>query len=358
MFGNIRVNRAELRLLLLAVFVIITAGCRDLSEDSIEDTMAPAGPRLLLDTHYFNAGSVPAGSTVNETIFVRNIGNAELIIETVYGINSVASVAFPERPLLPGETSDIRVSLDVPHQNEIDEQHIVVISNDVLAPRQNIVFIMEPVLNLGVNPGRVWLGRISGLEPVRDSFEIHGSRIPDLIPDAIRFDADTFDHRTTFTIQDTRGVSPPTLTAHIEFNPAGMKTGRFSFPLVVHTGLTDHPELSVFITGTVSGPYISEPHRIYFGQYIPGETVSQPLSVTRIDGRPFKVLQASIDQPDYHVTHIRSEIQDTQSFLVHFHSEDRALARQRAMLTIVTDADDFDRIEIPLFTFLKVDRPE
>ncbi len=358
MFGDFRVNKVCLTLLLLAVSVIAISGCGNRSEDSIEDATFPAGPRLLLETHHFNLGTIPAGSTVNETISIRNIGDTELIIDSVYGINPDTSVTFPEYPILPGETSEILVSLNVPHQTETDEQHIVILSNDVSASRQIAVFEINPVVYLGTNPGRVWFSSITGLEPVRQSFEIYGARIHDLNLDEIRPNANQSEHVTGFTIQDTRDMLPPVLTAHIELDPTGMETGRFGITLTLLTGLTEHPELSVFMAGTLVGPYQADPNRIYFSQYVPGQTVSQSVTVTRIDGRPFRVLENTIDQPDFSVTHIRSEIQDQQSFLIHFHSDDPLTARQRALLTIVTDAEDYNRVEIPIFTFLKVERPE
>ncbi len=112
------------------------------AEDFAPDTSS--GPRLTMESMSFEAGKIPAGSTLSHSFSLRNDGDQPLIIEQVRP-GCGCTVAEFERELAPGESGAIDVSMEIYEQWAGSQlrKTVWVISNDPLHRQVRLVISGE-----------------------------------------------------------------------------------------------------------------------------------------------------------------------------------------------------------------------
>lgn len=112
------------------------------AEDFAPDN--PSGPRLTMESMTFEAGKIPAGSTLSHSFSIRNDGDQPLIIEQVRP-GCGCTVAEFERELAPGESGVIDVSMEIYEQWAGSQlrKTVWVISNDPLHRQVRLIISGE-----------------------------------------------------------------------------------------------------------------------------------------------------------------------------------------------------------------------
>jgi hypothetical protein len=331
---------------------LIMLGCSRSADNgtSLKHISDPA-PKMVLETHHVDLGTVIAGTSVQQSIGFHNTGDADLVITRAMGAGPGMTVDYPRKPLKPGKTGILSVRLNTRHYEDAHDRRVVIISNDPQAPRQYIVFSMELDVLLGIRPLRVRLGNVSGLKPVQASFDIIGSRIDDLSIDRIRMEFGDTDLRAEYILQDARNQSPPSITANVAFRLQGRSPGLFRIPVTVHTGMHEYPILETVLVGTLTGPYTAEPGRIYFRQTLSGAASRQSLTLRREDGRPFHIISADVDGDGFRVPDVPAGEAVSHSLTLEYTPADGSSGRHQAILKIRTDASDYPYCQIPVYVF-------
>ncbi|MGD0816235.1 MAG: DUF1573 domain-containing protein [Verrucomicrobiota bacterium] len=107
-------------------------------------TASPAGtgllgPRLIFATNEFHFGRVDAGTPVHYTFIVSNAGDQTLVISKVLpGCRCITAEAW-DHAIEPGKTGKIPVQFDSTGFQDDVSKSIGVMSNDKLAPSQNLL---------------------------------------------------------------------------------------------------------------------------------------------------------------------------------------------------------------------------
>ncbi len=125
-------NRAFSRVLVivgLSTLILAAAGC----------SVAPGGPpgSIQLSVSEFDFGTIPNSGPVRHVFQVRNIGEGELLIESVSTSCGCTTAEINSHSLAPGATADLQVTYDpLAHAGATGEfmRQVFVRSNDPDTP--------------------------------------------------------------------------------------------------------------------------------------------------------------------------------------------------------------------------------
>jgi len=102
-------------------------------------------PVLSLETSKFDFGDVVNGAIMEKDVVVRNIGKAELIVDTVTTTCGCTTGTLDPMTILPGETANLHIEFDSgTHGPELTGhllRQIIIISNDPEQPEVTVEFI-------------------------------------------------------------------------------------------------------------------------------------------------------------------------------------------------------------------------
>lgn len=344
--------------IILGMILVILTACSDSAGNNRSGNGRPLeGPRLVLETSFIDAGQHASGEEIMRSIRFSNAGTEDLLLGRAMGIGSGITVSCPEKPVKPGESGEITIRIRTQGRSGLEERRVVIQSNDPVEPRQSITITMDLDLQIGLQPRRLWFGNVTGSGRIKREIEIVGSEISRLDPDAIVADAGTYNASVSFTKTDARDSGRPAIIIGAELDTVGLPPGPFNIPVVIRTGFPDIPTLETFLTGELAGPFVFDPPRLYFGQFVPGEVYSRPVTIRRQDGVPFRILDAVMDNPLFSVAGWSADAAAGHSLSVMFHPNESAENRYRVNLSIETDASDCKRAIFQVYAFRKTGKP-
>ena len=94
----------------------------DLTETKVSKRTQIDLPKIEWQQQYYDFKSVKVGTLVSHTFHFKNIGQARLIIEDVHTSCGCTVPAWPKHPILPQDTSSIRVKFDTKGRNGVQNR--------------------------------------------------------------------------------------------------------------------------------------------------------------------------------------------------------------------------------------------
>ena len=108
-----------------------------------------AAPRIVVEPASFDFGTVKPGGVVQREFVLRNIGRAELVIDSIVSSCGCAAVLSDTQTLKPGARTPLRVRLTAPAAEGRLRKSILIKSND---PGQGSLEVKIEALVAGPHP--------------------------------------------------------------------------------------------------------------------------------------------------------------------------------------------------------------
>jgi hypothetical protein len=116
------------RVLALVALTLLPAASR---ADAPAASPSPATPRLAVEPPSFDFGTLKPGGVVQREFVLRNIGRADLVIETIVSsCNCTAILEETPQTLKPGARTPMRVRLTAPAEAGKLHKSVLIKSND------------------------------------------------------------------------------------------------------------------------------------------------------------------------------------------------------------------------------------
>jgi hypothetical protein len=219
----------------------------------------------------------------------------------------------------------------------LNRQSVTVNTNDPENRQIKLTVKADIDLQIDSNPRRIWFGRINDLSPVTRSATIIGSRSDTLKIKSIRASDVVPPDVFSWKIRDQRSTNRG-LTLDITIYPENAASGRFLHPLIIETDLVDVPEYVINLAGELEGTVYSNPARILFANYKPGQTLVETTLIKTHLQIPFVITSAESTDADIKVVVTDDEPALEHTLKILFSpSEDRP--RLQTQLLISTDLE-------------------
>ncbi len=214
-----------------------------------------AQPHLEVDRIEFDFGTALAGGSVEHTFVLKNIGKADLVVESVRSTCGCTSLQHIEKVKLePGNTLDVPISLSLKGRSGAQRRSIVVISNDPQMPELTLWMVGDAIQPIRVDPHTLALGRIEANHPTA-VVQVVAAR------------------GRQFTIESIAS-SMPEIEAHVvEVVPGelyqikvravrALPAGQLAQTLTIETSDPDMPTIVIPITGHVMDDFAIAPREL------------------------------------------------------------------------------------------------
>ncbi|MBN1880386.1 DUF1573 domain-containing protein [bacterium] len=312
--------------------------------------------RLSLESEFIDVGHHHSGDELIRSIRFKNSGTDDLIIKRVMGVGQGIQVDFPKNPVKPGEGGIITIQIRTAGRIGTEERRIVILSNDMITPRQSVTVSMILDMDLGIRPRNVWFGDFKGSTPVKREFDIIGTRINEIDLKSLLIDAGIRSELLSFTIHDRRNAEPPSISVEVQLDPAHLQPGTFKIPIFAETKLSNTPILDVILTGSLLGSFEITPARVYFGQFVEGEVMHRTVTLSRYDGKAFRITGVRSNEACFSIDSVPGETASSHNLTIIFTPGKTSEMRFNSNVIVETDAQDGQQIDIPLYAFRKIVR--
>jgi predicted double-glycine peptidase len=269
--------------------------------------VAKVAPRMAFDTLFIDQGLISLDKKKVEYVFrFRNLGSADLIIESVRTSCRCLESSKPDKPIPPGGTGQIALSYFADERGAF-LQTAYVHSND---PCQSVIRLSaagNTDRRITADPELVELGRIP-FGQIRSALctilsvsdlpvsilsatcDLPGCKVEhfELTPQRLQY----------LKSSGARILGNPTnahllrLTMVAQENTPGPLKGRIE----VATNIKDFERIIIPVHGEVISPLYLAPEVLYFGEVGETDQIKQMVKVVARDGKPFRIL--GIDPQD------------------------------------------------------------
>jgi len=100
-------------------------------------------PRILVSEEEWDFGKVIQGEKPTHIFIVKNVGEGDLIIESLKESCACIEASISTNRIKPGESAEVKVSYDTTDYVGKDEKHIHIYSNDPQEPDKRINLYVE-----------------------------------------------------------------------------------------------------------------------------------------------------------------------------------------------------------------------
>ena len=102
-------------------------------------TFAKAGPKISIDTKYWDFGNIQEGKIEQKVFIIENAGDEDLIIESVFTDCGCTTVDISSKRIMPKGKAELKVTYNTKNKSlGNDSKGVYVISNDSLNPKIKI----------------------------------------------------------------------------------------------------------------------------------------------------------------------------------------------------------------------------
>jgi len=174
------------------------------------------------------------------------------------------------------------------------QKHITVTTNDPKQPALSLKVSTDVQVILDVEPGRIPFGQIKkdGGETVRYTALAGNDR------DKVKITSVESKNEFIKVETNLKGFEgDPKKQIKVTVLP-GMKAGRFSERVLLHTDHKDVKELPLYVMGEVLGKIATSPTIVNFGILQKGKSVERVITLRATTDTPFKVLEVKSTLPD------------------------------------------------------------
>lgn len=304
-------------------------------------------PQIAFDSTHFDFGRISPDKKVSHLYKVTNAGNAVLSITNVRPACGCTSTVTGQWSVPPGGSTEIEATFDPRGQRGIVRKSIVVTCNDPKSPEVTLTFDAEVVQPIQPSKDNVFF----------DKVDRRGSA-----SDSVRF-VSTDGEPVKLTGADAPGAPYLHLSTRPEGKdavldltlagkeiPAGQDMG--IEVVTVHTSNPHVPVFRVNVQWQVKPSLTAAPSSVAWTEAKAGEELKMEVVLTQVDGKPFRVTNATASSPLVGVQGVGQAAAPKQTLTVTFSAKARP-GRYAEKATILTDDPERPRIEIPVYAFLK-----
>lgn len=112
------------------------------SSNAIQNNSGPQ-PRILVSEEEWDFGKVIQGEKPTHIFIVKNVGEGDLIIESLKESCACIEASISTTLIRPGESAELEVSYDTTDYVGKDEKHVHIYSNDPQEPDKRIELYVE-----------------------------------------------------------------------------------------------------------------------------------------------------------------------------------------------------------------------
>jgi hypothetical protein len=250
----------------------------------------------------------------------------------------------------PGGEGKIKVTFHTERRCGINRHRVTVESNDPESPSIPLEVVADLYIALAVSPARHTLDQIKPNETVTRTFVFEGEMLEQAEITGIRLKEDVpYPDAFTWLLNDSVNGGIRDLSLDVSVNAALIPPGRFAAALVVSTNI-DMPDLELRLIGDILKHIDAKPPRLYLRHMeITCDTENQILFKSNT-GIPFRILDASIEDPDFKIDPWNSEA-GLEHRITFRYCPDAPRDRFLTKLVITTDLDTHREVDVDIHAY-------
>ncbi|MBN1552710.1 DUF1573 domain-containing protein [bacterium] len=255
----------------------------------------------------------------------------------------------------PGGEGKIHVTFRTKGKRGVNSKKINVYTNDPQNSQIELEVKAQLEVHFGAKPTRLYFGRIERKQPTTKTLSFEGKELDTIKIEKIEFKDQKFGNSISYDISDNRANpkdTEPLLSMTITLDAKELQPGRFNENMFIYTNSSTTPKLDVGLAGEILGPLTATPPRLYFGSYVPDTEVTRTVNIESADGKPFKLLSATLEDPLLQVADYDKNASVTHSLDIIL-PKNYTNPRISTNLIIITDLPEQKKLEIPVTGYKK-----
>ncbi len=258
----------------------------------------------------------------------------------------------------PGEEGKIKVTFKTAHRTGINKHNVTVTSNDQANPNLQLEVVADLYQLLTVAPTRQWFGQVKQAEEATRQFVFEGLKVNEVEFTSLRLKEDSKNQDAyTWKINDDKSDGTRKLSLDVTVHGDKIPPGRFGDVLIIETNLEPSVTLELVLTGEILGPVSVSPQRLYFGQFEKDQEMENILKLTANTEIPFKILSASIEDPEFKIDPWERDALLEHTMTVRFLPKETR-DRIRTSLSIKTDLKSQPIVEVEIHAYQRRTRSD
>ena len=302
-------------------------------------------PKIVLDASEWVFGEVSEGTKLEHTIEVRNDGDATLLIRRLEVTCGCLDAQMDQKTLAPGDTAELRLSLDSNNRRGSLIKQVRLHSNDptmmtlelkVAGEIKSAWWPTRASLNLGdLKPGQRVDREVEVVVATEDELE--------LVTPVLEIDADEIEveSRPFGEAPGRRGYR-----VRISF-VVRKKEGELRAALVLRMPAAKAKEKIVAMRGRVLGTIVLRPERVGLGRMKPGQTKTIDVVLESRDHKRRRIIALESKDDAVWGELLTKDEAPVLRFRIHCTPADAKRMRLSGTLIIHTDDPDHPRVELP-----------
>lgn len=220
---------------------------------------ATGTPKITCETPVHQFGSVDNREKVIHTFVVRNDGDATLEIEKVKPACGCTVPELEKKSLAPGETTDIKATLDLKGRKGNQNKAMTVFSNDPVNPEFKLTLSGISTSIFNVTPTSVNMGRFAPGQPVTKTVSINNTGEKPIIVSAVKAQSGKVTP-VLRTLEEGRRWEIDVTT------DGNLPPGKLSDGIQVTTDIEGQPNQRISVSGTVLDTLEISPKALTLGE--------------------------------------------------------------------------------------------
>lgn len=315
-------------------------------------------PRIVLDETSFDFGVHPAGSELKHSFTFSNKGKTLLVIEKIKSSCGCTAAIASAQEIPPGESGRIDVTFKPGNARGTFAKHVTVMSNDPMNPAAVIEISATVKVILAAEPERLHFPRVKPDSTAEIQLAITGEELPAASITRIFIETtsgkepgtqpkEKVADAITWKMIDDRKQEDPSYKLTVILNTASMKPGIYERKMIVETTSKVVPRVEIPVFFEITGPLTYDPRVVHLTRVAPDAHPARSVTITSANGQPFKILDASIDDPEFDINLNSKEAAAIQSLTIVM-KEGFRKEQITIDLIVTTDNPEMSEVRIPI----------
>ena len=314
---------------------------------SKKKTVGDNQPNIQFEELVYNFGDVRQQEVVVHEFKFKNAGDATLVISKIKPSCACTATLLSTSDVPPGGKGVIKAEFPTELWRQERVINIRVHSNDPLRPVVILTLQGTVAGRLSVSPNHLYLGDITGQEPIKKTIEIfdpgHGKLRIKQVTSTSRYIV------TKILPQKKEGLSSK---IRVTIEP-GMPLGKIEERVIITTNGKHTPQVEVLVNGTVHGEISLFPKSLFFGFVERGKPVVKEITVTKSGQNNLEILKVE-SASDVIITRVVT-IEKGTKYLVRAtcNATHTDLGTLKDIIKIFTNNSQHPFLEVPLYAVIK-----
>jgi len=298
---------------------------------------AEPGPKLVADDAEFHFGKAITGGAVEHTFVLRNLGDADLVIDRVKpACGCTTAQNFENVRIAPSESVELPVALSLKGRSGSQRKSITVHSNDPEQPQFKLWITGEAIQPIQIEPSMAALGRIKSGQQPTTTLQLAAATDRQFSVKSVTTSSNHFDAE----VEEI--VAGELYQVRVRVASA-LPTGDITETLTVHTTDPNVPNLTVPIRGHVADNFSIAPRELVLMPASPPATRYVMIGPGAIE--TFEVTRVEVPDQAITTTILKAGLRGYRVRLTGVPADE---SLDGEAVRIFTDADSHPVIEVPL----------